>query len=165
MTPVRLEAAAPRSRVKHSTSELLRSHPVYTSDSLMRILAFSEDLDEMPHDVRVKIDPWNQFYSYCFNRLNISSEYNDFCFIHFQKFKCLFPPPIKMYLKTSLNLMLSRSMSTYDHHLNNLGRPYILNATDQCPRLSAFWLLRRRFAKGVSIYGQSGHFGHATGNS
>ena len=93
MTPVRLEAAAPRSRVKHSTTEPLRSHPVYTSDSLMRILAFSEDPDEMPHDVKVNIDPWNLFYSHYFNRLNISCEYNDFGFIHFQKFKFSFPPP------------------------------------------------------------------------
>ena len=39
MTQVRLEPAAPRSRVKHSTTELL--HSLFTN---------SEDLDEMPQN-------------------------------------------------------------------------------------------------------------------
>ena len=90
MTPVRLEAAAPRSRVKHSTTEPLRSHPVYTSDSLMRLLAFSFDPDEMPHDVKVNIDPSNLFYSHGLHRLNISSEYNDFGFNSFPKINFIF---------------------------------------------------------------------------
>ena len=34
MTPVRLEPAAPRSRVKHSTTEPLCSHPDYSNDAL-----------------------------------------------------------------------------------------------------------------------------------
>ena len=48
----------------------------------------------------------------------------------------------------NLTLMLSRSRSTYDHHLNKLGRPYIPNATYQVPRSSTFHFWRRRFLKG-----------------
>ena len=44
--------------------------------------------------------------------------------------------------------MLSRSRSSWDHHLNKLGRPYIPNATDQVSSSLAFWFWRRRFLKG-----------------
>ena len=36
-----------------------------------------------------------------------------------------------MHWDANLTLMLSRSRSTYDHHLNKLGRPHNLNATYQ----------------------------------
>ena len=84
-------------------------------------------------------------YSHCLIRFNISSEKNDFGFNSIQKinfsnnftFKCN---------QKHLTLMLSRSRSTSDHHLNKLGRPNIQNVTYQVPRSSAFWFWR--FLKG-----------------
>ena len=38
-----------------------------------------------------------------------------------------------------MTLTLSRSMSTYDNHLNILGRPHIPNNTYQIQRASPFW--------------------------
>ena len=51
-------------------------------------------------------------------------------------------------LGSNLTLTLSRSRSTFEHHLNKLGRPYIPNDTYQVQRSSAFWFLRRRFLNG-----------------
>ena len=64
--------------------------------------------------------------------------------------------------EANLTLMLSRSRSTKDHHLNKLGRPHIPNATYQVPRSSAFWSWRRRFLMFFTIYGHGGHLGHVS---
>ena len=56
--------------------------------------------------------------------------------------------PIQMHKEANLTLTLSRSRSSWDHHLNKLGRPHIPNATYQVSRSLAFWFWRRRFLKG-----------------
>ena len=56
--------------------------------------------------------------------------------------------PIQMHYEANLTLMLSRSRSSWDHHLNKLGRPHIPNATYQVSRSLALWFWRRRFLKG-----------------
>ena len=46
MTPVRLEPAAPRSRIKHSITEPLRSHPLMNSLIWVKKLKNSVNPDE-----------------------------------------------------------------------------------------------------------------------
>ena len=52
---------------------------------------------------------------------------------------------------------LADKMSAYGHHLNKLGRPWLLNAIyqDSAPKLSWFW--RRRFLSVSTIYGHGSH--------
>ena len=89
---------------------------------------------------KVKGQPWPLELS-----LNISSENNDFGFNSIKKSTF---PKNKNKFKANLTFMLSRTRSTYDHHLNKLGKPHIPNVTYQVPRSSAFWFWRRRFLKG-----------------
>ena len=92
---------------------------------------------------KVSLDLWTLFID---TRLNISSQNNDFGFHsiknNFSKyfpFKCI---------KANLTLTLSRSRSSWFHHLNKLGRPQIPNATYKVSRSLAFWFWRRKFLKG-----------------
>ena len=55
---------------------------------------------------------------------------------------------LQMHKEANLTLTLSRSRSSWDHHLNKLGRPHIPNATYQVSRSLAFWFWRKRFLKG-----------------
>ena len=47
-----------------------------------------------------------------------------------------------------MTLTLGRSRSSWNHHLNKLGRPHIPNATYKVSRSLSFWFWRRRFLKG-----------------
>ena len=56
MTPVRLEPATSRSRVKHSTTEPLHSLLLYETNYIDRkagTLANSDDPDELPHSAAI----------------------------------------------------------------------------------------------------------------
>ena len=53
-----------------------------------------------------------------------------------------------MHQEANLTLTLSKSRSSWDHHLNKLGRPHIPNASYQVTRSLAFWFWRRIFLKG-----------------
>ena len=64
-------------------------------------------------------------------RFNISSENNDFGFHSIKKINFSKTFPIQMHQEANLTLTFSRSRSSWDHHLNKLGRPHIPNATYQ----------------------------------
>ena len=67
-------------------------------------------------------------YSHCLIRFHISSENNDWL-QQYSKNHFFQKNHIKMQSEANLTLMLSRSRSTEDHHLNKLGRPNIQNVT------------------------------------
>ena len=69
---------------------------------------------------------------------------------------------IQMHGEANLTLPYKGQMSTYDNLFSNFGRspvPYDL-CTDLAPRHPQFW--RRRFLKGLTIYGHGGHLGRPT---
>ena len=99
--------------------------------------------------VRSTVNPdlWNLFIAIVSlgqtNQVRLVTEASTF----FKKINFSKKIPFKCIRKQILTLTLSRSRSTYDHQLIKLGRPHILNATYQAPRLSALWFWRRRFFK------------------
>ena len=59
-------------------------------------------------------------------------------------------------------LAVEKSRSTQVDHLNNFGRPRLLNATYQVPRGISPYVLKKRFLKICTIYGLDGLFDHVT---